>query len=98
VPGNSTILVVAPKGKHTRSTPHFPLETPEVDVEKIIKKGKASQEGYYTILPCTPGILHDSTLKTLLAISNSPLLSSAQVSKSLDFEIFLLNTLLLARN
>jgi hypothetical protein len=87
-PGDSIVSVVAPKGRHTRSTPHLPLETPEADPEKIIKKGKASQEGYSTILPGTPGLLHDSTFKTPVAISNSPLLPSAEVSKSLDFENF----------
>jgi len=79
---------VDPKGRHTRSTPHIPLETPKADPEKIIKKGKASQEFFSTILPGTLGHLHDSTFKTPVAISNSPLLPSAEVSKSLDFENF----------
>jgi hypothetical protein len=31
-----------------RYTPHLPMATPEADPEKIIKKGKASQEGFST--------------------------------------------------
>ena len=86
--GDSTISVVAPKGRHTRSTPHLPLETPESDPENIIKKGKASQEGYSTTVPGTSGHLHDSTFKTLVAISNPPLLPSVEVSEIVDFENF----------
>jgi hypothetical protein len=71
-----------------RSTPHLPLETPEADPEKIIKKGKASQEGFSATVPGTSGHLHDSTFKTPVAISNSPLSPSAGVSRSLDFENF----------
>jgi hypothetical protein len=87
-PGDSTVSVVAPKGRHTRSTPHLPLETPEADPENIIKKGKASQEGFSATVPGTSGHLHDSTFKTPVAISNSPLLPSVEVSRSLDFENF----------
>jgi hypothetical protein len=64
------------------------METPEVDPKKIINKLKDSQKGYSTILPGTPGVLHDSTFKTRVAISNSTLLPSVEVSKSLDFENF----------
>jgi hypothetical protein len=45
-PGDSTVSVVAPKGRHTRSTPQLPLATPEADPERIIKKGNLSQEGF----------------------------------------------------
>jgi hypothetical protein len=43
---DSTVSVVAPKGRHTRSTPQLPLATPEADPERIIKKGNLSQEGF----------------------------------------------------
>jgi hypothetical protein len=79
---------VALKGRHTRFTPHLPLTTLELDLENIIKKGKASQEGFSNTVPGTSGHLHDSTFKTPIAISNSPLLPSVEVSKSLDFEKF----------
>jgi hypothetical protein len=87
-PGDSTVSVVAPKGRHTRSTPHLPLETPEADPEKILKKGKASQEGFSATIPGTSGHSHDSTFKTPVAISNPPILPSTEVSRSLDFENF----------
>jgi hypothetical protein len=57
-----------------RYTPHLPLDTPEYDLEKIIKKGKDSPEGFSSIVLGTTGNFLDSTLKTLVAISSSPLL------------------------
>jgi hypothetical protein len=87
-PGDSTILVVAPKGRNTRSTPQLPLETPEVDPENIINKGKTSQEGLSTIVPGDSGNLYDSSLKTPVDVSNSHFIPTAGVSKSLYFEIF----------
>jgi hypothetical protein len=71
-----------------RSTPHLPLETPEADPENIIKKGKSSQEGFSAVVPGTSGHFHDSTFNTPVAISNSPLLPSVEVSRNLDFENF----------
>jgi hypothetical protein len=88
-PGDSTVSVVAPKGRHTRSTPHLPLTTPEADPKKIIKKGKASQEGLSVVVPGDSGNLHDSSFKTLVVVSNSPFLSSVGVSRSLNFGSFL---------
>jgi hypothetical protein len=87
-PGDSTISFVAPKVRHTRSTPHLPLETPEADPKNILKKGKASQEGFSSPIPGTYGHSYDSTFKTPVAISNLPILPSTEVSISLDFEIF----------
>jgi hypothetical protein len=87
-PGDSTVSVVAPKGRHTRSTPHLPLETPEADPENIIKKGKTSQEGFSAVVPGDSGNLHDSSFKTPVVVSNSPFIPSVGVSRSLDFEIF----------
>jgi hypothetical protein len=79
---------VAPKGRHKRCTPHLPLETPEGDLERIIKKGKTSQEYFSAPILGTSGHLHDSTFKTPVAIFNYPLSPSARVSRSLDFENF----------
>ena len=71
-----------------RSTPHILLETPKFHLDNIIKKGKTSQEGLSAIVPSDFGNLHDSCFKTLVAISNSPLLPSVEVSRNLDFESF----------
>jgi hypothetical protein len=81
-PGDSILSFVAPKSKHTRSTPQIPLATPETDPNKLIKKGKASQEIFSIDVPGT----FDSTFKTLVAISNPPIFPSTEVSISLDFE------------
>jgi hypothetical protein len=79
---------MAPKGRQIRSTPHLPLATPEADPEKIIKKGKASQEEFLATITGTSGHLHNSTFKTPVAISDPPLLPSSKVYRSLDFENF----------
>jgi len=39
---------VASRGRHTRATPQLLLATPKVDLEKIIRKGKALHEGTST--------------------------------------------------
>ena len=44
------------RGRHTRSTPQFPLETHEANPEKIIRKGKALHEGTSIV---EPGISDD---------------------------------------
>jgi hypothetical protein len=38
------LLIVAFRGKHTRSHPQLPLATPEMDPEAVLRKGKASEE------------------------------------------------------
>jgi len=86
--GDSNVSVVVPKGKNTRSNRHLPMETPKVESENIIKNRKSCQEGFSDVVPGTSGNLHDSTIKTLVFISNSPLLPSAEVYRSLDFEFF----------
>ena len=79
---------MAPKGRHTRSTPQLPLETPEDDPKNIIKKGKTSQEGLSTVVLGDSGNLHDPYFKTLVDLSSSPFLPSTGVSRSFDFERF----------
>jgi hypothetical protein len=71
-----------------RSTPHLPLATPETDPEKIIKKGKSSQEGFSAAALGTSSHLPDSTFKTPAVVSNSPFLPTVEVSRNLDFENF----------
>jgi hypothetical protein len=45
-PGDSIVSVVASKRRHARYTPQVPLAMPEVDLEKIVKKGNLSREGF----------------------------------------------------
>jgi hypothetical protein len=87
-PGDFAISGVAPKGKHMRSTPHIPLATLEADPEKIIKKGKNSQEGFSVVVPGTTGHFLDSTFKTPIVVSSTPLLPSIDISRNLNLEDF----------
>jgi hypothetical protein len=66
----------------------MPLEMPEVDQENIMKKGKSSQEGLPAVVPGDYGNLHDSSFKNLVVVSNSPFISSARVSRCLNFGSF----------
>jgi hypothetical protein len=87
-PSDSIISVVAPKRRHTRYIPQFPLATPESDLEQIIRKGNAPQEGISTVVSGDYGNLHDSSLKTPVAASHSPIIPSIGVSRSLNFRSF----------
>jgi len=71
-----------------RSTPQFPLETPEDDPENIIKKGNTSQEGLSTVVLGASDNLQTPSFKTLISPSNSPFLPSAAISRSLNFGSF----------
>jgi hypothetical protein len=79
---------MAPKGRHTRSTPQLPIVTLEADQEKIIRKGKTPHEGIATAVEGDFGKLHNSHLKTLVATSNSPVIPSTGVSRNLNFGRF----------
>jgi hypothetical protein len=79
-PGNSIDSSLVPKGRHTRSNPQLPLVPLEADPEKIIKKGKASQEIFSATATSASGQLHDSTLNTPIVLSSKLPLSSAEVS------------------
>jgi hypothetical protein len=79
---------MAPKSGRRRSTPQLHLATPEVDPEKIIKKGKTSQEGASTAVPGDFGNLHNHSLKTPVVASNSPIIPSVGVSRILNFGSF----------
>jgi hypothetical protein len=87
-PGDSIVSVVAPKSRHTRSTPQLPLATPEADPENIIRKGKTPQEGISTVVSGDSDNLHDSFFKTPVVASNSPIIPSVGVSRSLNFGSF----------
>jgi hypothetical protein len=39
------VLIVAFRGRHTRSHPQLPLATPKTDPEVVLRKGKAYEEG-----------------------------------------------------
>jgi hypothetical protein len=97
-PSDSIVLALEPKVRHTRSNPQLPLVPPEADPEKIIKKGKASQFFFFAATTSASGQLPDSTLDTPTILSSKLPLSSAKVSKKIDFEEFLLNTLPLRLN
>jgi hypothetical protein len=63
-----------------RSNPQLPLVPPEVNLEKIIKKGKDSQKKKSATATSASGQLHDSTLDTPVVLSSKLPLSSAEVS------------------
>jgi hypothetical protein len=89
--GESTVSVVDLKGRHTRSTPQLSLATPKVEPEKIIRKGKTSQEGTSTAVPGNPGNFLNPSLQTPVAASNSHVIPSARVSRNLNFGSFPVN-------
>jgi hypothetical protein len=51
---NLPVLIVAFRGRHTRSHPQLPLATPETDPEVVLRKGKASEEEASTAEPGNP--------------------------------------------
>ena len=75
---------MAPKGRHTRSNPHLPLDTPKANPKNIIKKRKSSQEGFLSVVLGTSGHFPDSIFKTRVAISSTPLLPSIEIYRNLD--------------
>jgi hypothetical protein len=77
-----------PKGRHTRSNPQLPLVSPVADPEKIIKNGKDSKKGFSATTTSASSYLLDSTLNTPTVLSSKLPLSSAKVSKNIDFEEF----------
>jgi hypothetical protein len=78
---------VALKVRHWGSTPQLPLATPKVDPEKIIRKGKAPQEGPSAIIPCDFSNFHNP-LETPVSASHSPIIPSIGVSINLNFGSF----------
>jgi len=86
--GDSIVLVEAPKGRHMRSTPHLPLDTPKDDLEKIIKKWKSSQEGSPVVVSSTTGNFPNSTFKTQVVVSSAPLLPFVETPRNLNLGDF----------
>jgi hypothetical protein len=86
--GESIILALVPKGRHTRSNPQLPLVPTKADPEKILKKGKDSLK-IFSAATSASRELPDSTLDTLDLLSSKISLPSTKVSKKLDFEEFL---------
>jgi hypothetical protein len=84
----STVSVLAPKGRHTRSTSLLPLATSEADPEEIIRKGKTAQKGTSTVVPSFSDNLHNPSLQTPVTVSDSPIIQTAGVSRNLNFGSF----------
>jgi hypothetical protein len=82
---DSIVSVVASRGRHTRSTPQFPLATPKADPEKIIRKGKVPQEGTSTAEPGIFDVFHGPSLETPISSSHFPIIQSVGVSRTLNF-------------
>jgi hypothetical protein len=76
---------VASRGRHTRSTPQFPLTTPEADPEKLIRKGKALREGASTVEPGISDSSHCPLFETPISASQFPIRPLVGVSHFLNF-------------
>jgi hypothetical protein len=66
----------------------LPLTTPEDDPENIIRKGKTPQEEIPAVVSGDSSNLHHSYLKTPVIASDSPIIPSVGVSRSLNFGSF----------
>jgi hypothetical protein len=70
----------------TRGLLHkLPLATPEEDPEKIIRKGKALQEGTSTDEPGISDDFHYPHIGTPISTTHSTIIPSVGVSQSLNF-------------
>jgi hypothetical protein len=85
---DSTVSILDPKGRHTRSTSLLPLATSEADPEEIIKKGKTAQKGTSIVVPSFYDNLHNPSLQTPVTVSDSPIIQIAGVSRNLSFGSF----------
>jgi hypothetical protein len=73
---------VASRGRHTRSNPHFPLATPEEDLEATRRKGKrAAKEVFVDEKGNTPS----PSVRTPFSDSQFPSRPSSEVSRFLNF-------------
>jgi hypothetical protein len=73
---------VASRGRHTRSHPHLPLETPEADLEEAFKRGKSSVKEVST---AEIGISPPPSVKTPISSSQLPSHPPSEVSRFLNF-------------
>jgi len=76
---------VASRGRHTRSTPKLPLATLEVDLEKLIIKGKTLKEGTSTTELGISNSSHFPLLETPIPASQFPSRPFTEVSRFLNF-------------
>jgi len=77
------MLIVAFRGRHTRSHPQLPLATPEADPEVVLKKGKASEGDTSTAKPGNPTSPSVGTPFSPPQFFNRP---PSEVSRFLNFE------------
>ena len=89
-PGDSTVSVVAPKSRHTRSTPHFPLATPEADPENIMKKEKSSHGASSSFVSGTIRNLPDSIFQTPVVVSSFSKLPYVEASENFKIGKFII--------
>jgi hypothetical protein len=71
-----------------RSISQMPLDTPESNLENIIRKGKTPQERISTVVSGDSGNLHDSSFKTPTIASNFPVIQSIGFFRILNFGSF----------
>jgi hypothetical protein len=64
------------------------LVPPEADPQKVINKGKYSQENYFAATTSASSQFPDSSLNTLVVITSNPSLPFARISKNIDFQKF----------
>jgi hypothetical protein len=76
---------VASIGRHTRSTPQFPLTTLEADQEKLIIKGKTLREGASTAKQGIFDSSHCPLLEIPISASQLPIRPLVGVSHFLNF-------------
>jgi hypothetical protein len=70
---------MSPKGRHTNSTSLLLLVTSEANPEEIIKKGKTAQKGTSIVVPSFSHNLHNTSLQTPIAVSDSPIIQTMGV-------------------
>jgi hypothetical protein len=68
-----------------RSTPLFPLKTPEADPKKLIRKGNSLREGVSTVELGISDNFPSPSVETPLSTSHFPIIPSAGVSRNLNF-------------
>jgi len=79
---------VTPIGRHRRSTPHFPLATPEADPENIMKKEKSSHGASSSFVSGTIRNLPDSIFQTPVVVSSFSKLPYVEASENFKIGYF----------
>jgi ribonuclease HI/uncharacterized small protein (DUF1192 family) len=73
---------VASRGRHTRSNPHFPLVTPEADLEAVCRKGKRAAK---EVSADEKGNTPSPSVRTPFSDFQPPGRTSSEVSRFLNF-------------